>query len=110
MHVFSDANIGVRGREDAVHLRRQHLLRRGHGVRGCDEGVSIPEHVQEAVPGLSHAVIVHLGGDQAGVIVGDFEWREGGAVGEPQQPRSAHTDTVTTGERQQQMLLVIDYK
>lgn len=42
--------------------------------------------MEEAVPRLCHAVIVHLDGNQDGIFVGNFERWEGWTVGEAQQP------------------------
>lgn len=47
--------------------------------------LNVPEHVEEAVPCLSHAVVVHLDGDQDGVLIRDFERWKGRPVGETQQ-------------------------
>lgn len=48
--------------------------------------LKLPEHVEEAIPRLCHAVVVHLDGNQDGVFIGNFKRWEGRSVCEAQQP------------------------
>ena len=47
---------------------------------------SIPQHVEEAVPRLCHAIIVHLKRNQVGIFIRNFEWWEGWSMGKAQKP------------------------
>lgn len=42
--------------------------------------VFVPQHMEEAVPCLCHTVAVHLQGNQVCIIIGNFEWWEGGPM------------------------------
>lgn len=48
--------------------------------------VFIPQHMEEAVPCLCHTVAVHLQGNQACIIIRNFEWWEGRPMGDAQKP------------------------
>lgn len=82
MHLdYSAANA-----EDGAVLWWRRRMRRKNCLKVFFSPKNVPEHVEEAVPRLCHAVIVHLDGNQDGIFIGNFERWEGWTVGEAQQP------------------------
>lgn len=51
-----------------------------------DIRASVPQHMEETVPCLRHTVAVHLQGNQVGIIIRNFEGREGRPMSDTQEP------------------------